>query len=44
MRISIVRECDSDAIQKYNNLNVNYDKDTERIADVEKRSIRIMNL
>ncbi|MDF2546163.1 MAG: hypothetical protein K0R93_1061 [Anaerosolibacter sp.] len=44
MRINTVRECVSEAIQNYNNLNVNYDKDTERIADVKKRSLRIMNL
>ncbi len=44
MRIKTVRECVAEAIQNYNNLSVNYDKDTLRIADVIKRSLRIMNL
>ena len=43
MRITTVKKYVLEAIKIYSNLNVNYDKDTERIDDVKKRCIRLMN-
>jgi len=44
MRISSVKKCVLEAIQKYNDVIINYDKETKRIADVESRCIIVKGL